>query len=79
MNSGILFHLTRWHKGRAVRIHRYLLPEMIELTDFVSPESGFSQDPAKTWSAPTKDMRQRLADHLEVPVSEIPKGVQFIP
>ena len=45
----------------------------------VQPNEGFSQDPSKAWNAPTKDMRQRLADHLGVKRSDMPKGVRFEP
>jgi len=41
------------------------------------PAESFAVDPSKTWSLPTKDMRQRLADHLDVPYKEIPKGAKF--
>lgn len=43
------------------------------------PEENFNVDPSKTWSLPTKDMRQRLADHLGVDYKDIPKGAQFKP
>lgn len=48
-------------------------------TKFDPPGKGFSQDPSKTWSMPTVDMRKRLADHLNVNVKEIPTGAKFQP
>jgi SPP1 gp7 family putative phage head morphogenesis protein len=42
-----------------------------------NPDENFAVDPSKTWSMPTKDMRQRLADHLGVDYKEIAKGAKF--
>jgi SPP1 gp7 family putative phage head morphogenesis protein len=41
------------------------------------PDDNFAVDPSKIWSMPTKDMRQRLADHLGVDYKDIPKGAKF--
>ena len=41
---------------------------------FIDTDPGFNVDPSKTWSAPTVEMRTRLAEHLNVKVSKIPKG-----